>query len=152
MFSFVGLVGVGVGLVGVLFIGGLFGWGFGGRVGLSLNWIVVCFRLGLVLVVSCSGWFLGGCLVLGWLRVVVVWLFWLGLVWFVSNSLFFEASPAPVVEISVSNAAVVSLLTNFLFCFSDSSLLDDDGDLLLLLLRGKLDGDVLLASLLEVVR
>ena len=152
MFSFVGLVGVGVGLVGVLFIGGLFGWGFGGRVGLSLNWIVVCFRLGLVLVVSCSGWFLGGCLVLSWLRVVVVWLFWLGLVWFVSNSLFFEASPAPVVEISVSNAAFVSLLTNFLFCFSDSSLLDDDGDLLLLLLRGKLDGDVLLASLLEVVR
>ena len=136
----------------MLSIGWLFGWGFGGRVGLSLNWIVVCFRLGLVLFVSCLGWFLGGCLVLGWLRVVVVWLFWLGLVWFVSNSLFFEASPAPVVEISVSNAAFVSLLTNFLFSFSDSSVLDDDGDLLLLLLRGKLDGDVLLASLLEVVR
>ena len=82
----------------------------------------------------------------------MVWLFWLGLVWFVSNSLFFEASPAPVVEISVSNAAFVSLLTNFLFSFSDSSVLDDDGDLLLLVLRGILDGDVLLASLLVVVR
>ena len=82
----------------------------------------------------------------------MVWLLRLGLVWFVSNSLFFEASPAPVVEISVSIAAFVSFLTNFFFSFSDSSVLNDDGDLLLLVLRGILGGGVLLASLLVVVR
>ena len=141
-----------VGLVGVLSTGWLFGWGFGRSVGLNLNWIVVCLRLGLVLFVSCLGWFLRGGLVLGWLRVVVVWLLWFGLVWFVSNLLFSVASPAPVVEISVSLAAFVSFLTNFFFSLSDSSGLNDDGDLLLLVLRGIPGDGVLLASLLAAVR
>ena len=139
-----------VGLVGVVSTGWLCGWGFGKGVG--LNWIVVCLRLGLVLFVSGLGWFLRGGLVLGWLGVVVVWLLWLGLVWFVSNSLFSAASPAPVVEISFSIAAFVSFVNNFLFSLSDSSMVGDDDDVdLLLVLRGIPGVDVLLASLLEVV-
>ena len=109
-------------------------------------------EVGVGFVCVCLGWFLRGGLVLGWLGVVVVWLLRLGLVWFVSNLLFFEASPAPVVEISVSIAAFVSFLTNFFFSISDSSVQNDDGDLLLLVLRGILGGGVLLASLLVVVR